>query len=591
MIVELRIENFAIIQRLDLEFGEGLLTFTGETGAGKSIILDALEAVMGGRTDGSLIRAGSERAYIEATFAVPASARDEIRAALAREDLLEEGEELRFITLSRELRANGRSAGRVNGRSVGVTLLREIGGLLVDIHGQSEHLSLLNVRQHLRLLDQFAATAPLLEPYRATYRQLRGMQRELFELRRAERDAARRTDLLTFQVDEIDAAALTPGEEDELRQERTRLANAESLAASANQALALLDEGDPETAPVSELFGQVVEALSSLARVDTGQSELLDNASQAADLIDELVRDLRAYLEEIEFNPRRLEQVEDRIDLINGLKRKYGGTIEAVLAHAESARKELDTIAHATERIEELQAQQEALLRKLSEQGLALSAARKQAGERLGSAVERELDDLRMAGARFAVDFRSEPDPEGVPLPDGQTVGFDENGLDKIEFLIAPNPGEGLKPLVKIASGGETSRLMLALKKVLASADDIPTLVFDEIDQGIGGRVGTVVGEKLWQLARSHQVLCITHLPQLAAFGEHHFRVRKLVNEGRTSTAVEELSGDERLDEMAQMLGSVTDANRAAARETLALAQRRAQQFLSAPPIDPELPF
>lgn len=591
MIVELRIENFAIIHRLELELGAGLLTFTGETGAGKSIILDALEAVMGGRAESGMIRAGAERAYLEATFSVPEEVRPDIARILAREDLLEDDEEPHYLTLSRELRANGRTSGRVNGRAAGVGLLRELGAYLVDIHGQSEHLSLLTVRQHLRLLDQYANSAPLLDEYRQTYRRLRTVQRELADLRAAESDAARRIDLLTFQVEEINAAQLDPDEEETLRQERTRLANAETLAESAQQALALLDEGDPDTPPASTLLGQAVEALSALGRIDASRADLSEQAAQAAELIDELARDLRAYLEEIEFNPRRLEEVEERLDLINNLKRKYGGSIEAVLAYGEQAARDLDNIAHATERIEALEAEEAVLLAELAQRGLALSEARRAAGETLAYAVERELDDLRMAGARFAVDQHFEPDPDGVPLPDGQTVAYDENGLDRVEFLIAPNPGEGLKPLVKIASGGETSRLMLALKRVLAAADDIPTLVFDEIDQGIGGRVGAVVGEKLWQLARRHQVLCVTHLPQLAAFGDHHFRVSKAVAEGRTSTQVEELSGDERLDEMAQMFGAVSDANRSAAQETLEMARQRVAQLAQRQPSKSERPF
>ncbi len=585
MLLELRIENFAIIDHLDLEFGPGLITFTGETGAGKSIILDAVEAVLGGHTDPGMIRAGAERAYVEAVLEVPEHLREPVRRILENEDLLEEPD-ARYLTLSREIRSSGRSLARINGRSASAALQRELGGYLVDIHGQSEHLSLLNTRQHLRLLDQYAGVEAERAAYAATYHELRAVRRELEELRAAERDAARRTDLLTYQADEIEAAGLRPGEEEELRQERTRLANAEMLASSAQLAVTLLDEEDPETRPVSDLLGEVVEALASLSRIDPTQEPLYEQAEQAADLVAELARQLRVYLEEIEFNPKRLEQIEERVDLINNLKRKYGGTIEAVLAFAAQARAELDTIAHATERIAELEGKEARLLERLAEQGLALSELRRQAAGRLAQAVERELDDLRMAGARFAVDQRLQPDPQGVPLPDGSRAAFDESGLDQVEFLIAPNPGEGLKPLVKIASGGETSRLMLALKKVLASADDIPSLIFDEIDQGIGGRVGTVVGEKLWQLARRHQVMCITHLPQLAAFGERHYRVRKLVQGGRTATQVEELQGDERLDELALMMGGVTEANREAARETLATARQRTAHLLQRQELD-----
>lgn len=572
MLTELRIDNFAIIQHLELHPAAGLITFTGETGAGKSIILDAIEALMGGRIDGSMIRAGAERANVEAVFHIPAANRAALHAVLEREDLLDDPDE---VVLSRELRREGRSVARVSGRSVSVNLLRELGAYLVDIHGQSEHLSLLNIREHIHLLDRYANSAALLTSYQRTYRQVQTVQRSLRDIRQAEADAARRMDLLNFQVQEIDAAHLKPGEEQELRQERDRLANAESIASLAQQSLQLLDDGGPEAPALTDLLGRVAQWLTALSRLDASQVELAAQAQTMAETLGDLSRELRDYLEQIEFNPRRLEQVEDRLDLLHSLKRKYGGSEESVLAFAEDAREQLETIAHAGERIAELEAEQEKLLAALAVQGEALSQYRRKAAQTLGESVEAELNDLRMAGARFAVDLQYRPDPAGVLLADGSRVGYEENGLDQVQFLIAPNPGEGLKPLVKIASGGETSRLMLALKNVLAQADYVPTLIFDEIDQGIGGRVGTVVGEKLWQLGRQHQVLCVTHLPQLAAYGDQHFRVRKIVEEGRTQTRVEALNGEDRLEELALMIGDVNTAHRAAAQETLESARLR----------------
>jgi DNA repair protein RecN (Recombination protein N) len=283
------------------------------------------------------------------------------------------------------------------------------------------------------------------------------------------------------------------------------------------------------------------------------------------------------YMEELEFNPRRLEQVEERLDLIHNLKRKYGGSIEAVLAFGRDARSRLEQIAHADERIEELEAQQQSLLHELAAQALQLSDIRKKAAASLSSGVERELADLSMLGARFTVDFKQIESPDGLPVAEGLHLNFDDRGFDRVEFLIAPNPGEGFKPLVKIASGGETSRLMLALKNVLAQADYVPTLIFDEIDQGIGGRVGAVVGEKLWQLARQHQVLCVTHLPQLAAYGRQHFRVQKGMDAGRTQTEVQLLDDENRIEEMAQMFGPLSEENRAAARATLQQARLRSR--------------
>jgi len=396
-------------------------------------------------------------------------------------------------------------------------------------------------------------------------------------LRQAEKDAASRTDLLEFQAGEIETAHLTADEEDELRSERTRLANAEGLSSLSQQTLALLDDGSPETPPLTDLVGQMVQSLDSLARLDPGQNELAEQAQTLSEALSDITRDLRGYMDSIEFNPRRLEQVEERLDLINRLKRKYGGSIEAVLEFAVKARGDLDNIAHATERIAELEQQEVELRQVLAVQSETLSALRIQAAGALSTAVETELDDLSMAGAQFAVDSQRVPAVDGLVLNDGTAVAFDESGIDKIEFLIAPNLGEGLKPLVKIASGGETSRLMLALKRVLTQADSIPTLVFDEIDQGIGGRVGAVVGEKLWQLGRNHQVLCVTHLPQLAAFGDQHYSVRKVVDGGRTTTQVTVLTGEPRRVELAQMLGAVTEANLNSARETLTNAQQRTE--------------
>ena len=576
MLNEIRIENFAIIETLELEFGPGLTTFTGETGAGKSIILDAITALMGGKVDATFIRAGAARAQVEGVFAIPAAVRSEVNAILQREDLLEDAG---TVVLSRELRREGRTIARVNGSSVSTALLRELGEYLVDIHGQSEHLSLLQVRQHLGLLDRFAGSQQHLTRFQGLYRELSALRRELKTLRDDEADALRRMDLLTFQAEEIESARLKADEEDELRRERDRLANAENLASLTRQCLSLLDEGSPEAPALSDLSGQLVQLVHNLARIDPALQGLSEQMDSAAELLGDLNRDLQDYQESIEFNPRRLEQLEERLDLLHNLKRKYGGSLEAVIAFGEDARRKLDTIAHAGERIAELETREGQLLEKLAAAAAALSAHRRKAAQTLGQGVERELADLSMAGAQFMVDFQSGEHADGLPM-EGRRMAFDETGIDRVEFLIAPNQGEGLKPLVKIASGGETSRLMLALKNVLARADYVPTLIFDEIDQGIGGRVGAVIGEKLWQLARSHQVLCITHLPQLAAYGDLHFRVAKAVTGGRTATRVTGLEGETRIEELAQMIGPATEANRSAARAALQQAQQRTRELV-----------
>jgi DNA repair protein RecN (Recombination protein N) len=572
MLTELRIENFAIIEHLEIKFAPGLVTLTGETGAGKSIILDALLALLGGRTDATSIRSGADRAVIDATFQLSDENRSAVHDILKREDLLDDED---YLTMNRELRREGRSTARVNGHSANLNLLRELGSYLVDIHGQSEHLSLLNVRQHLSLLDRFASDDDLLAAYQQTYHHLQKVLRELNALRLSEQEANRMLELYQFQVKEIESANLHPDEEESLRQERDRLANAENLTASVQQCLALLEEGGEGVPAISEQIGKVVQSLSVLARLDPSQESLHDSALTLEEQLSDLALKLQGYLDEIEFNPRRLEQVEERLALINTLKRKYGGDIPAVLAYARDARTRLDNIAHAGERIAELEEEQQEVLDVLSQQGQKLSQMRHAASVDLQQAVEAELADLNMSGAGFKVEIGQQPDPKGIQA-EGGVVAYDENGIDQVEFLIAPNPGEGFKPLVKIASGGETSRLMLALKNVLAQADHIPTLIFDEIDQGIGGRAGIVVGEKLWKLARRHQVLCVTHLPQLAAFGDQHLGIRKKVELGRTRTLVEPLSGAARLDELATMLGSLSDVSRDAAKETLDLARQRA---------------
>jgi len=565
MLTELRIRDFAIIQEASLRLGAGFVVFTGETGAGKSIIIDAVEMLLGGRAEASMIRTDAAAALIEGAFQLNPANGEELQALLESEGLRDEPTAL---TLGREIRREGRSICRVNGRTVSLGLMRAIGELLVDVHGQSEHLSLLRVKEHLNLLDRYAQTEVLRQEFQQAFGTLLAVRRELAELRERERDAARRSEMLAFQINEIQAASLRPEEEAALTEERSRLANAEQLADLAGRAIAALDESVDESAPASDLLGQAAEVLASLAKVDSSMEQIHAETQALVEQAGDVARRLRLYRDEIEFNPKRLDEVEERIGLIRGLGRKYGGRVEAVLAHAESVRQELETITHAEQRIRELSSQEATGLQRLGDIGARLSQARREAGERLAAAVEGELADLRMAGARFGVDFQWEDEAEGAPVGE-RRVAFGPTGLDRAEFLVAPNPGEGLKPLVKIASGGETSRLMLGLKGVLARADRTPTLIFDEIDQGIGGRVGAVVGRKLWGLAHTHQVLCVTHLPQLAAFGDQHFRVEKQVKRGRTITMVGPMSEAERAEELASMLGSVSEANRQSAGDLL----------------------
>ncbi len=569
MLTQLRIRDFAIIESLDLDLDPGFVVFTGETGAGKSIIIDAVELLLGGRADTTTIRSGASVALIEGSYFLDDVIRQPVTALLEAEGLLDEPTR---VELAREIRREGRNICRINGRTVSLALLSEVGQWLVDVHGQSEHLSLLRVREHLSLLDRYAQTSELLARYEQAYGSLRQVRTSLRELQQREQDAAQRADFLRFQIDEVQAAGIKPDEEQALRDERTRLANAEQLAQLSEQLLASLT-GGLQHASASDALGRAIEALRSLAKTDGSMQALYENGQGLADQINDLARQVRAYREKLEFNPNRLDEVEERLGLLSSLKRKYGASLEQVLENTRRAESELESIEHAGENMQALQEQERRLLAELGDLGQQLSEQRHRAGEELSTAIEAELEDLRMSGARFGLDLQWKDDPQGAVIGDRQ-VAIGPSGLDQVEFLVEPNPGEGLKPLARIASGGETSRLMLGMKSVLARADHTPTLIFDEIDQGIGGRVGAIVGRKLWGLTKSHQVLCITHLPQLAAYGDQHYRVEKQAHDGRTITTVSGLDDENRIREMASMLGGESEPNLKSAAELLDAARQ-----------------
>jgi DNA repair protein RecN (Recombination protein N) len=565
MLRELHIQNFAIITDLTLKFEPGMVVLTGETGAGKSIILDALSAVLGTRIDSGVVRAGSNQAIIEGLFELDDVTLESLRPLLEQEGLLEEE---RFLTLSREIRSEGRSIARVNGRSVSLTIQAEIGAALVDLHGQSEHLSLLKVKSHRELLDRFAGNSHILQEYQQHYRIWSGLESELTELKRLQTNADERADILRYQIGQIEAAKLKPDEEASLLKERMRLANAETLSRYTQSALQTLDESSPETNAVTDLLGLVSHDLSSLGKIDAQMQTLADQAETALSSLTDIAYELRHYNEQIEFNPARLDQIELRIDLINSLKKKHGGTIESVLKFYATAQDELNKNEGVEGQITEVNQKIVRVKESLARVALDLSASRQQAANTMSAQMEERLARLEMRKARLKVLITQQADATGLPIENG--LGFDSNGIDKVELLIETNPGEGYKPLAKIASGGETSRLMLALKEVLAEADQIPTLVFDEIDSGIGGRVGMTVGSMLWQLGRHHQVMCVTHLPQLAAFGDQHFKVDKQDLHDRTVTHVVEVTGEMRVAEVAEMLGSPGQQSIQTAKELLA---------------------
>ena len=573
MISELYIKDFAIIDALRMRFAPGFTVLTGETGAGKSIILDAVMLILGGRADTTSVRAGCETAYVEGIFTIPEYNRDAIIALLESEGV--EGSDPDTLLLAREVRVNGRNICRVNGRAVTLAFMSEIGEGLVDIHGQGEHLSLLQPRSHLPLLDAYAGLQEERKALSAEVRALRRLEKELADLKHNARNIAQRIDMLEFQVSEIDAARLDVDEEEALRAERARLGNVEQLMESTGEALALLVGLDDEMPSATDLLSQAERALGQLARLDPAKEAWLDRLEGLTSELDELTAELRYYQDELEFNPKRLGFVEERLELIHGLKRKYGDTIEEILAWGVEARRELEQIEHNEERTETLVIEIDQYLRRIGKMSQSLSEKRRAAAGRLAQAVESELADLNMSGARFSVDFAYQPDEEGAYVGDAR-LAFDNTGVDRAEFLISTNPGEPLKPMVRVASGGETSRLMLALKTALAKVDETPTLIFDEIDQGIGGRVGDVVGRKLWELAAQgdHQVVVVTHLPQLAGYGDSHFHVSKGSAGERTVTLVERLDETGRVTELAAMLGTQDESARHGAQSILQQAQR-----------------
>lgn len=578
MLKRLQIRNFALITELEIEFSDGLNVLTGETGAGKSIVLDALSAVLGGKTEASMIRAEEERAAIEAVFSY-APIRAELNAYLAEQELLDEPDDDEII-LSREIRSTGRSTARANGRPVTQAILREIGAFLVDIHGQSDHLSLLNPASHLALIDRFAGNEEALALYRAELKTYRETIAELAALRGSDEEKERRRDFILFQLEEIDAAKLRPEEETPLTLERDRIGNAEALNRHLSKGFDSIDGRGERQPGILDQLGVLQGHLERIVRLDPEKEFFVEIVLNLIDEASRLSDELHAYREEIDFDPKRLNEIEERLQLIHDLERKYGGTVEAVLAYAERIRQELETIENAAERIEALSKIAASKKKSLALDAEKLSAKRHEVAAKIARRVESELKDLSMGSATFEISLTQEEDPDGLPTGDGKKLAFGSNGYDRGEFLIAPNRGEGVKPLAKIASGGETSRLMLALKNTLADADDIPTMIFDEIDTGISGRVGASVGEKLWRLSRNHQVICITHLPQLAAYRDAHFQVSKSVRQGRTETVVIRLNDEASLREIAAVIGGTNEENLLAAKAMIAEAEKNKNRIV-----------
>ncbi|MFQ5848387.1 MAG: DNA repair protein RecN [Candidatus Methylomirabilales bacterium] len=541
MLREIAIRHFTIVDEVRANFGPGLNVLTGETGAGKSIVISALTLALGTRGDAELIRSGAEEAVVEAAFTLPQASPVE-DLVVSQGIPLERGEDL---LLRRHLARGGRSRAYVSGTMTGAATLRAVGEHLVDIHGQHESMLLQNPRRRLELLDAFGGLAEQVRDYQDLYRRWQALHAERETLERDEREKAQRKDLLEHQIREIDTAHLAEGEDEALQTERAVLAHHGKLLLGVEDAYGRL-EGDGGGI-LSGLSG-VLARLREAGRIDPRLVPVEGMAEEGKTLLQEVALALRDYRERLEFDPARLEAIEDRLHSISRLKKKYGATTEEVLAFRERAAIELKRLEGAEERLGELAGEIRSVEADLWGQAERLSEGRGKASKRLTRAVVGELRELGMARADFRVELKSVPG-------DDQRRSLRPTGLEEAEFLFAPNPGEGFRPLGKIASGGELSRTMLAVKNILASADHTPTLIFDEVDAGIGGRTAEVVGRKLWRVSRERQVLCITHLPQIAAFADVHLRVEKGTSRGRTEAQLIPLSPEERVEELGRMLG------------------------------------
>ena len=556
MITHIKIQDFAIIDHLDVDFHEGLNVITGETGAGKSIIIEAISTALGSRADTTYVRTGKDKAIIQLTL----DTSDERSQAFFEENGITPDDE---AVIKREINKTGKSVCRINGEIVPVSLLSKFCRSLADIHGQYDHQSLLNAEQHVFLLDSFGG--PELEKVRTTteevYHQYVDCSRQLNSLKNNLAAAQRQRDFMSFELDEINKIKPVLGEDDELAQRITLLENSQRIFERLSGAYELLF--GEEQSVISQL-NAVTHQLSDVAEFSADISGFNDQVSDAYYQLEDVAEELRRFKDNLTFSPEELEEAYKRQDLLDGLKRKHGGTLEAVLAYAKEVEQSLTKIDNADAEIEELTRNLGIYRDQLKLASSRLSQLRHDAAELMSQKINAELLELNFQNAQFVVDFKEQE----------KTV-YTANGIDMVEFLISTNKGETPKPLAKIASGGEISRIMLAMKRITGELDYIPTLIFDEIDSGISGITASIVGKKLVQIAESHQVMCITHLPQIAACGEHHYKIQKTDNDESTVSTVVPLSEEERVDEIARLLGgiNITDTTRESAKELLALSK------------------
>ena len=551
MLKQLYIKNVAVIDELNIEFSRGLSVLTGETGAGKSIIIDALSLLRGERGSKSLIRSGEEKARVDGVFETD----DETAAKIA--DILGTEPENETI-VSRQLSSDGKNTVRINGVPANINMLKEIGELLVSIHGQHDNTSLLSVKTHINFLDSYGKEeiAPVFEEYQSCFYKCRQISEKINELDTNEQEKLRRKDMLEFQIAELSDAALEIGEDESLMARKTVLDNSQKISENTQRAYNALYGSENGTA--HDMLWEAINLLERISDFDNDIADVYNSLSELADTLDEKVRDLRHISENLSFDGEEANRIEERLDLIQTLKRKYGSTIEEILNFYDTICTELEEIETSGEKLDTLKAELKKNKKILKEKAIKLTGLRKKYGKILCQKIMEELKDLNMAKVEFEVSV----------LP---AESFRPTGCDEVEFMVRTNVGEEIKPLAKIASGGELSRIMLAIKSVLKNSDSVKTSVFDEIDTGVSGVAAQKIGEKLKQMAKGNLVLCITHLPQIAALADNHYLITKSVEKGRTATSVKLLSFNERVDEVARTLGGaqVTDITRENAKQLL----------------------
>lgn len=546
MLYELHVENFVLIDSLKLMFGPGLTVFTGETGAGKSILLEAVSLLSGGRGFGELVRTGTTEAVIEGAFRI--TNLTEAQDFLKMKGLIGASEEL---ILSRRIQTNGPNRCWVNGHLTTLADLTELGSMLMDIQSQGEHYSLLSPKQHLRILDCYAGSQviALKAEYQKNYRRYKELQTELAELTRSEQERLRQIDMLQFQIQEINDANLREGEDQELLERRNILRNAEKLAAESARAFGLMKEGFAQVPGALDSLQEAAACLERVARIDSGWNESVNDMAHFLSGLEELTDRLRSYLEKLDYDSSELDKLEMRLVLLENLKHKYGPEFADVLSYLQKAQQQLAYLKDSECRRDKLDTEIEHVAQVAETLGLRLRGLREEAAKRLKAEVEESLAELRLTDARLEVAVE--------PLASGDRFG--EDGLDMVEFLFSANPGEPLRPLQKAASGGELSRLLLAFKGALAAAEGVPILIFDEIDTGTSGRTAQAIAERLDRLAQNYQVFAVTHLPQIAAMGDHHYLLEKEIDlEGNTRIKVKLLDRQGRINELARLLGGIT---------------------------------